>query len=458
MIRLFNVYYPVRTLVLLAGEALVVCTSFLLAALIQLGDDSYLVLNYENGFYKILGVTGLALLCMYYFDLYDLQRLRSRGEIYVRLLIVVGALSFLLAAIDYLSPSFRLGQGVFLLGLTILTLALLGWRSAYAWLVRRAYLREPVYVLGSGERANRLVETLRARSELGMDVVGWAGAIPNGSLTREALGSSLIDLGANRAVERVIVAMADRRGMMPVRELLELRLTGIKVEDATALLEKISGKIDVDELYPSWLIFAEGFRLNPTFLLLRRLVSIILSLTCLLLSLPLVLLVVLAIKISSPGPLLYRQKRVGRNGVIFNCYKFRTMWPDAEADTGPTWAHDDDPRITPVGRWLRRTRLDEIPQLWNVLRGDMGFVGPRPERPEFVEWLSREIPYYHLRHIIRPGITGWAQVSYQYGASLEESKEKLQYDLYYVKNMSLSFDMYIIFRTVKIVLFGRGAK
>jgi lipopolysaccharide/colanic/teichoic acid biosynthesis glycosyltransferase len=166
----------------------------------------------------------------------------------------------------------------------------------------------------------------------------------------------------------------------------------------------------------------------------------------------------LAVKLTSPGPVLYRQKRVGRYGVLFDCYKFRTMRADAEAEAGPTWAGDDDPRTTLVGRVLRRTRLDEIPQLWNVLRGDMGFVGPRPERPEFVEWLSREIPYYHLRHIVRPGITGWAQVRYQYGASLEESKEKLRYDLYYIKNISLSLDLLIVLHTVKIVLLGRGSR
>jgi exopolysaccharide biosynthesis polyprenyl glycosylphosphotransferase len=190
----------------------------------------------------------------------------------------------------------------------------------------------------------------------------------------------------------------------------------------------------------------------------RRFISTVVSLAGLLLVLPLLPLMALAVKLTSPGPVLYRQKRVGRYGVLFDCYKFRTMRADAEAEAGPTWAGDDDPRTTLVGRVLRRTRLDEIPQLWNVLRGDMGFVGPRPERPEFVEWLSREIPYYHLRHIIRPGLTGWAQVRYQYGASLEESKEKLRYDLYYIKNISLSLDLLIVLHTVKIVLLGRGSR
>jgi len=458
VVRLFNVYYPVRTLVLAGGEAIIVCASFLLATLLRVGSDSYLVLNYENGFYKILAVTGMAMLCLHSFDLYDMQRLRSWGEIWFRLLVVLGLLSILLAAISYVFPNFMIANGVFLIGLLILTLGLLGWRAAYAWLIRQPYLRERVYVLGPAEHASRLVELLRSRTELGMEVVGWTGALGNGSLTREELGRSLSDLASRRAVDRVIVALWDRRGKMPVRELLELRLGGVKVEDATAMLEKISGKIEVDELYPSWLIFSEGFRRSSIFMLLRRLSSILVSLICLLVALPLLPLIALGIKLTSPGTVLYRQKRVGRNGVVFNCYKFRTMRAEAEADTGPTWATDDDPRITGFGRFLRLTRLDELPQLFNVLHGDMAFVGPRPERPEFVEWLTREIPYYHLRHIVRPGITGWAQVSYQYGASLQEAKEKLCYDLYYIKNMSLAFDLYILFQTIKIVLFGRGAK
>jgi sugar transferase (PEP-CTERM system associated) len=445
-------------MVLAGGEALIVCASFLLATLLQLGADSLLVLNYENGYYKILCVTVMTLLCLHYFDLYDAQRLRSRGEVYFRLMVVSGTLSLLLAAISYLFPAFLLGSGVFLKGVVLSTLGLLGWRTAYAWLIRQPYLRERVYVLGVGNCATRLVEALRERRDLGMDVVGWAGAIGNGSLTREALGTTLMALKEKRATDRVIVALGDRRGVMPVGELLQLRLSDIKIEEATALLEQISGKIEIDDLHPSWLIFSEGFRLSPTFMLIRRMISLLVSLACLLVVLPLLPLIALAIRLTSPGPVLYRQKRVGRNGVVFNCYKFRTMWADAEADKGPTWASDEDSRITPWGRFLRRTRLDELPQLWNVLRGDMGFVGPRPERPEFVESLSREIPYYHLRHIIRPGITGWAQICYKYGSSAEDAREKLQYDLFYIKNMSLGLDFLILFQTIKIILLGRGAK
>jgi sugar transferase (PEP-CTERM system associated) len=351
-----------------------------------------------------------------------------------------------------------LGNHTFFVGLSIVTIAMFAWRAAYGWLIRQPLLRERVYVLGAGERAKWLVEAMRTQPELGMEIVGWAGAIGNGSMTREALGSTLVDQARKHEVDRVIVALGDRRGTMPVRELLDLRLRGIQVEDATAIVEKISGKIELDALYPSWLIFSKGFRLNATFMAARRVVSMVLALTSLLLVLPLIPIIALLTKLTSPGPVFYRQKRLGRNGRVFTCYKFRTMRADAEADRGPTWAGDDDPRITSVGRWLRRMRLDEIPQLWNVLRGDMGFVGPRPERPEFVEWLTREIPYYHLRHIIRPGLTGWAQVRYQYGASVEEAKEKLKYDLYYIKHISLSLDLLILAESVKTILLGRGSR
>jgi sugar transferase (PEP-CTERM system associated) len=252
--------------------------------------------------------------------------------------------------------------------------------------------------------------------------------------------------------------MSDRRGVLPVEELLDLRLSGIKIEEATSWLERISGRIEVEQLYPSWLIFADGFRFSTGFLMVRRVLSTTIAALGLLLALPLLPFIVLAIKLDSRGPVLYRQQRVGMAGHPFYCYKFRTMREDAEADTGATWATDDDPRITRVGKFLRTSRLDEIPQLWCVLKGDMAFVGPRPERPEFVAWLSREIPYYGVRHSVRPGITGWAQIRYKYGNTLEDAREKLQYDLFFIKNASLGLDLLIIFQTIKIVLLGRGAR
>ncbi|MBZ5679227.1 MAG: TIGR03013 family PEP-CTERM/XrtA system glycosyltransferase [Acidobacteriia bacterium] len=457
MIRVFNVYYPLRTLVLLAGEALIVWFSFVLGTVLQHQDDSWLALNVDGGYIKILVFTAVVLLLSHGFDLYDSSRLGAKWEQTFRLLLVLGLVALALSAVGFIVPSFLPGNGSALVGLTILTLLLFGWRAFCNWLVTRPYFRERVYVLGTGERAQRLVNGLRQRTQLGIEVVGWTGNI-EGALKRDTVASHLLGLAQQGNVHRVIVAMPDRRGTLPVEELLDLRLAGVWVEDAASWLEKISGRIEVEHLYPSWLIFAEGFRFSTFLRVVRRLLNCSFALIGLLLSLPLLPFIMLAIKLDSPGPVLYRQRRVGQGGHHFYCYKFRTMRRDAEADTGATWATDDDPRITRVGKILRGSRLDEIPQLWCVLKGDMHFVGPRPERPEFVEWLSKEIPYYGVRHAVRPGITGWAQVQYKYGNTLEDAREKLQYDLFYIKNASLGLDLMIIFQTVKIVLLGRGGQ
>ena len=458
MIRLFKVYYPLRTLILLVGEAMIVWLSFVLGTMLQNREDSWLLLNVENGYVKILAVTGIVLLFSHLFDLYDSSSLGAKWDQIFRVLLVLGFVALVLSAVGFLYPSILPGNGSALAGLIILTFTLLGWRGAYFWMVKQPFLRERVYVLGTGERALRLVTGLRERAALGVEVVGWTGDL-DGELTRDAAASHLLGLArGEKGVHRVIVAMPNRRGTLPVEELLDLRLGGVKVEEATSWLEKITGRIEVEQLYPSWLIFAEGFRFSSVFRLVRRAVNFLVALAGLVISLPLLPFIVLAVKLDSSGPVVYRQQRVGRRGVVFYCYKFRTMRVDAEADTGATWASDDDPRITRVGKFLRSSRLDEIPQLWCVLKGDMHFVGPRPERPEFVQWLSKEIPYYGVRHVVRPGLTGWAQVQYKYGNTLADAREKLQYDLFYIKNASLGLDLLIMFQTIKIVLLGRGAQ
>ena len=454
MIRLFQVYYPVRTLILLGGELVLLFASFVAAAFIRLGADSELMLRYENGLTKLLVIALLGILSAYYFDLYSPQNLPSKNETYFRLLMLFGTLSFILSLAEYVVPGVSVGHGVFTLGMVIAVFSVLGWRGLYVWLLSKPFLREQVYVLGSGAKAAQFVEAIRKRTDLGLDIVGWTGA-SNSIETSEALTVAVNNI-IQRQIPRAVIAVSDRRGTLPVRELLELRLKGVLIEDSSTLLEKITGKINIDDLRPSSMIFSEGFKINEGVLLGRRVVSILVSVAILLCLAPILPFIILAIKLTSPGPIFFSQIRVGRNGKNFRLYKFRTMRQDAEAATGAVWATQNDPRITPLGRFLRKTRLDEIPQLWNVVRGDMGFVGPRPERPEFVQWLVEAIPYYHLRHIIRPGLTGWAQVKYQYGASLEETKEKLQYDLYYAKHMSLALDLLIIFETVKTVILRRG--
>jgi sugar transferase (PEP-CTERM system associated) len=471
VIRLFNVYYPVRTLVLLVGEALIVGLSFVLGTLagpvlvmfFSAFSSPEASLQLRNALFidlpgfgtQILAMTGVVLILSHGFDLYDSSRIEARLEQAFRILFVLGLVAIALGGVMYVFPQFLPGKDAALAGVLILAVGLFCWRSVYGWLVQQPLFRERVYVLGAGERAQRLLAGLR-RQALGVEVVGWSGGI-EGDVNRDTMTNHLMELVKERGVHRVIVAMRDRRNRLPVDQLLKLRLDGVKVEEATSWLEKISGKIEVEQLNPSWLIFTEGFELSRLNEGLRRMLNFGVALVGSILSLPLLPLVALAVKLDSPGPILYRQKRVGR-GREFFCYKFRTMRQDAEADTGATWATDDDPRITRVGKFLRSSRLDEIPQLWCVLKGDMQFVGPRPERPEFVEWLSREIPFYGVRHVVRPGITGWAQVQYKYGNTLEDAREKLQYDLFYIKNASVGLDVLIMFQTIKIVVLGRGAK
>jgi sugar transferase (PEP-CTERM system associated) len=457
LIRLFNVYIPVRTLVLLIGEALIVWTSFLLGAVYELREDSYLVLNYEGGYLKILGVTVLVLLCSHWLDLYDTARLNTKGELYFRLLMVPGVLAFILAGVAYVRPNYLLGSGSSAVGLLILTVALFGWRLGFTWLVQLPILVERVYVLGTGERAQRVVLGLRQNPEIGVEIASWTGKM-EGAVTRESVAAHLMEIVHKQKVHRVIVAMPDRRGTIPMPELLQLRMQGVKIEEATSWLEKISGKIEVENLYPSWLVFGEGFRRSTAFKLVRRAVSIVISLIGLILALPLFPLIMLSIRLDSKGHVFYTQTRVGKAGRVFKVVKFRTMRQDAEAENGPQWAGNGDPRVTRVGKFLRSSRLDEIPQLWCVLKGDMAFVGPRPERPEMIELFSKDIPYYGVRHMVRPGLTGWAQVMYKYGSTVEDMREKLQYDLFYIKNASIGLDLLIMFLTVKTVVLRRGAQ
>jgi sugar transferase (PEP-CTERM system associated) len=465
LIRLFNVYYPVRTLVLLIGEALIVVTSFLLGVFLVRQQDTYIALVYEHGVFKIVGVTALVLLCSHWFDLYDTALLNTKAELYFRSLMVPGVLAFVLAGVDFVRPSYLLGAGPSEVGrfgpsevgLVILTVALIGWRLGFTWLVQLPILVERVYVLGTGERAQRLVQGLRQNPDIGVEIAGWTGKM-EGAVTRDSVAADLMEVADRQKVHRVIVAMPDRRGTIPMQELLELRKQGVKIEEATSWLEKMSGKIEVENLYPSWLVFGEGFRRSTAFIWTRRGLSFIISLVGLILALPLFPFIILAIRLDSKGPVFYTQTRVGKNGRLFKVVKFRTMREDAEAANGAQWAGNNDPRVTRIGKFLRTSRLDEIPQLWCVLKGDMAFVGPRPERPEFIEMLSKQIPFYGVRHMVRPGLTGWAQVKYKYGSTVEDAREKLQYDLFYIKNASIGLDLLIMFLTVKTVLLGRGAQ
>jgi sugar transferase (PEP-CTERM system associated) len=470
--RLLNVNFPTRTVFLVISEACLVTIAFVIASIVRLGiDEGTLSLEYEQGFLKILAVAASFMICMYYFDLYDSSILTNRREGPTRLVEVLGSLCLLLAFLYYVYPPLELGRGILAVGFVLLATLLFLWRRAFLKMNTLPQFAQRTLILGDGPLANPLVRELQLRPELGLRVVAPPFIYNHGSnLTNsklaaapEKLGGTALQDELDRAVEslqvkRVVVTMGERRGMLPVRTLLSLKSRGIIIQDGIDLYETVTGKVPIESLRLGWLLFSPGFNISRGLRIYKRFASLAISVSGLALSLPLLPFIALSIKLDSRGPLLYRQKRVGLDGIVFDCYKFRTMGLDAEADSGPTWAGDDDPRITRVGWFLRRSRIDEIPQLWNVLKGDMHLIGPRPERPEFTELLDREIPHYYLRHVVRPGITGWAQIRYRYGSSIEDAKEKLRYDLFYVKNISFGLDFLIFLDTVKIIILGRGAK
>jgi sugar transferase (PEP-CTERM system associated) len=472
LIRLLNAYFPARTVFLGISEACLVALAFVAATIARLGpNDATLMLGYEQGAAKILVASAAFITCMFYFDLYNSTILRNRQEVLSRLIAVLGAACILLALLYYVYPALQLGRGIFAIGLLFVAALLWLWRRLFSIINSQPQFAERALIFGDGPLAAALISELESRPEVGLRVVDHVSAAGNptndpncerpessGDLLEPVPDDELSRVIKTHRVNRVIVAMGDRRGKLPVELLLSLKGRGVLIQDGTDVYEAVTGKVPIESLRLGWLLFSPGFHLSRFLLIYKRLASMVVSILGLLLSLPLVPFVALAIKLTSTGPVFYRQKRVGRGGTVFYCYKFRTMSADAEADSGPTWVGDDDPRITFVGRLLRLSRLDEIPQLWNVFKGDMSLVGPRPERPEFVDWLTREIPYYHLRHTVRPGITGWAQVRYKYGNSIEDAKEKLRYDLFYIKNMSPGLDFLIFFDTTKTILLGRGAK
>jgi sugar transferase (PEP-CTERM system associated) len=472
LIRFMHTYIPTRTLILGISEACLISFALVAAALARLGAGgaSYMM-AYQFGSLKILFVSIAFMACMYYFELYDSAIVSDRREVLVRLVQVLGVAYIALGLLYYLYPPVRLGRGVFHIGFLFVGLLLLLWRGLFSVINSTQGFAERVVILGDGPLASSLIHEIETRPELGIRVarraeVAGIGARPNNRelgvvssvLPQSTVSEDVPAHGQLGGINRIIVAMEERRGKLPVDMLLSLKNRGVQVQDGNDVYESITGKVPIESIRLSWLLFAPGNAASRLFLFYKRSASLLSSIVGLLLSIPLLPFVIVAIKLGSPGKVLYRQSRVGRDGVVFRCYKFRTMRSDAEADSGPTWATDDDPRITRVGRFLRKTRIDEIPQLLNVLRGDMSLVGPRPERPEFVAALKEQIPYYHLRHSVRPGITGWAQTLYKYGSSVEDAKEKLRYDLYYIKNTSVGLDLLILLNTIKIVLLGRGAK
>jgi sugar transferase (PEP-CTERM system associated) len=362
-------------------------------------------------------------------------------------------------------PALIVGRGVlalavgFILGLVPL------WRTAFDLAVDRVAPGERMLFLGTRPAAVAIARELQERRrDMGVEVVGFVEAESSHVRTfvqSPGIVGSIDDLPAivqRLRVDRVVISLEDARGRLPMNDLLDLKLEGVRFDHLASVYEEFTGRIAVENLRPSWMVFSGGFRKPRALMVVKRLVDVVASASGLLIGAPLFLAVAAAVRASSAGPVLYHQTRVGERGRPFRLHKFRTMRIDAEAATGPVYAAEQDPRVTPVGNVLRRARLDELPQLWNILRGQMSLVGPRPERPEFVKDLTGQIPFYGQRHAVKPGLTGWAQVRYAYAATVADTMEKLQYDLFYIKNLSMVLDLLIVFSTVKTVLRREGAR
>jgi sugar transferase (PEP-CTERM system associated) len=409
-------------------------------------------------------IAAVVVLSMAALGLYQLrQRARFTG-VFVRLVIALVVAQFALALVFYVVPSFDVGRGVLALtgGFAFVGLALS--RYMFLRMVDEELFKRRVLVWGAGKRAASIGKRLRRRTDLrGFKIVAYVPAPGDEAVEAPAQhirlsSGDLVRLALRHKVEEIVVAMDDRRRGFPTAELLECRLRGIHVTDILSFLERESGRVNVELVNPSWLIFADGFRCDFLRLASKRLFDVAVSVGILVVASPIALLTAIAIYLEDRGPILYRQTRTGQNGRLFTIFKFRSMRVDAEPDGKPIWASRNDSRITRVGAIIRRLRVDELPQALNVLLGHMSFVGPRPERPEFVAQLAQAIPFYPQRHFVKPGVTGWAQVRYSYGASDKDAQEKLEYDLYYVKHHSLAFDLMVLLQTVEIVLFRIGSR
>lgn len=394
-------------------------------------------------------------------EFYNPDRNMKLRERVIFTLISLGVSFLLLSATFYLAPDLTIGRGLLAMALAILGTLQILWHLFCRVSFYHPGLARRVLVLGTGPLAREIGGLVSATNHHHV-LAGYFGCpnepvyVPSQHIVGN--GDGLVSAALRERTDKIVVSLSERRGSFPLSEVLNCKFSGIEVIDAPSFYEQVTGKLMIENITPSWFIFSDGFHRTGFGRIAKRSADLALSLFGIILILPILPFVALGVKLTSPGPILFRQVRVGQGDRPFVLYKFRSMRADAEKLSGAVWAQKDDPRITRFGKFLRTSRLDELPQLYNVLRGDMSLVGPRPERPEFVERLKEVIPYYSERHFVKPGVTGWAQVKYAYGASVDDAIEKLRYDLYYIKNMSLLLDLFIALETVKVMMFGRGSR
>jgi sugar transferase (PEP-CTERM system associated) len=457
-----------RSFILVGGETILLFAAVVISSIVIGGPHAWELVTDNTAIPRVLLIVMVTQVCLHYADLYDLRTITSKGDFMSRLMRAIGATSLILGIAYWLFPLLVVEQGVFLLSAVLAIVLVMMWRTTFDVITSRLAPRERLLLVGTSPAAIVLARELHERRhELGVNIVGFVDPDParvGAPVINPGVVGTIDDiprLSSRLHVDRVVVSLSDERGKLPMDRLLDVRLrSGVLFDHLASVYEEYTGKIALENLRPSWLVFSTGFRKTRLLMATKRAFDIAASVIGLILAAPLMLVSAVLLKLESPrDPILYHQERVGLNGQTFTIHKFRTMRSDAEARTGPVWsAGDKDPRITAVGRFMRKTRLDEIPQLWNVLRGDMSLIGPRPERPAFVEQLTSQIPFYGQRHVVKPGVTGWAQVRYTYGASVEDAVQKMQYDLYYVKHMSFGFDLLIALETIKTVVLRRGAR
>ena len=465
MLRIFKQYYPIRNIFFVIFEGIFIYISVLLASFIVYDHSNFVPTVWLM--LKILLITLVCQISLYYNDLYNLKVTDSSIELGIRLLQALGFATIFLALIYMLFPKVIIAKGAFVISIGFVILIIVSWRFIYSAVLSHGLFNQKIILMGSGEVINEIRREIRERQDCGytsaaevpesiddVDLIDRGGIPVVCSNNFEGLSEMCQTLG----IKKIVVGFKEKRRLLPIKELLKCRVEGFEVLDGNDFYENLTGKLAVSALNPGWLIFSSGFQKSHIRLFLKRLTDLILSILLMIICLPLFIITALLIKIDSTGPVIFSQERMGENGRSFRVHKFRSMVQDAEKQSGPVWAKNDDDRITRVGRIIRKLRIDELPQLWNVLKGEMSFVGPRPEREFFIKQLEKQIPYYFVRFSVKPGITGWAQICCGYGASVEESIEKLSYEIFYIKNMSPLMDLMIVLRTIKIVLFGRGAR
>ena len=461
VIRLFNAYFPSRTLLLAFSEACVVVLAFTVSCVFWMGRDADIFLNYDGGFANIALITFVFILCMYYGDLYDSLILTNRREVIIRLIQVSGVGTLVMAVLYSVYPKTSLGARNFSLGLILLLLLVWFWRELFLWLFRSKHLLERAILLGDGPLARKLAQEILSRPDLGLQLMGYVSAVmapARDDLPYLGPPDQISEVVRTQGIRHVLVAMSDQRGKLPMDDLLSIKSEYARVQDGAEIYEKLTGKLPIESLRLSWLLFSPGFHTSRWLTMWKTIFSFVISLLLLVLCLPVMLLVAIAIRLDSPGPVVFQQKRVGKRGKTFTLYKFRSMYDGIDVGENHPPAAKGDDRVTRLGGLLRRTRLDELPQLYNIMRGDMHFVGPRPFVPAQEQELVKTIPFYSQRWNVKPGATGWAQINRGYCATIEDNSEKLAYDLFYIKNMSISLDLLILFKTLKTLVLGRGGQ